>query len=352
MAQARQYGLDYAKILATLGVIAIHTTVFLGSVQLGADADVRVASIYGTLARFAVPLFFMVSGALFLGRTDINYKTIWRKYILRLTIVWISWMIIYAIFTMCITGIDGGIRATISHFLYEATHFMTNNQAIHLWFLPAMMFAYALLPIGWAIAHDPKILRYCVVLILSGSTLVMIGRLVAPITSIGADINALISTIPISTIFTPFSLMLVGYYLYSTPFLRDQRIIIYILGVLGAIVSVVMTGEGELAGMFVDYYLPPMLIFTVALLVATKQLPSPRNKLAERILKSLSACLLGIYLIHQIVLYYMLVNFPLKYVERPLSIVVFPGLILAAFIISWAIVWFIRVLPAPRKLVD
>ncbi len=67
----RNLSLDLIKICAMFGVIALHT--------FEASFDWRVANIFYETSVIAIPLFFMTSGYLLLGRENINTAYICRK---------------------------------------------------------------------------------------------------------------------------------------------------------------------------------------------------------------------------------------------------------------------------------
>ena len=55
-------------------------------------------NVYSGLARFAVPIFVMISGALFLDpKKDIPIRKIYSKYILRIVIAFVFWSVVYAV---------------------------------------------------------------------------------------------------------------------------------------------------------------------------------------------------------------------------------------------------------------
>lgn len=71
MKNTRSYNLDVLRIIATLMVIMIHVS---GSFMIKMN-DANFASFFGRISASAVPLFFMISGALFLEpNKDISIK--------------------------------------------------------------------------------------------------------------------------------------------------------------------------------------------------------------------------------------------------------------------------------------
>ncbi|MBD5197412.1 MAG: acyltransferase family protein [Bacteroidales bacterium] len=64
---SRNYSIDAIKIVAMLGVIMLHT-----SHDLMSESGYDLASFMYKSAVASIPLFFMVSGYLLLGRQDIR----------------------------------------------------------------------------------------------------------------------------------------------------------------------------------------------------------------------------------------------------------------------------------------
>lgn len=79
---------DYLKIIAALAVIMIHI-----ASENWYTIDVESTkwfclNFYDSIARFGVPVFVMISGALFLDK-KVKISEIYSKYILRLVIAFI-----------------------------------------------------------------------------------------------------------------------------------------------------------------------------------------------------------------------------------------------------------------------
>jgi surface polysaccharide O-acyltransferase-like enzyme len=86
--KSRVLYLDLLKVVAAIGVVAIHFSAENWRKIDIYSADWAIQTIYDGIMRCAVPIFIMVSGALFLGR-DIPIKTLYKKYVLRLLIVFL-----------------------------------------------------------------------------------------------------------------------------------------------------------------------------------------------------------------------------------------------------------------------
>lgn len=131
--------LDILRIIAIFGVITQHVCA-PGYLLLLGTHNWYIYSI-GEGQKWAVPLFVMISGAIFLNpKKNISIKNILKKYIPRLLFAYLFWLVVYAL-----------IAPTWSVPYY------------HLWFLPMLIGVYLLIPITRKIASDERVLQYAVV---------------------------------------------------------------------------------------------------------------------------------------------------------------------------------------------
>ena len=92
--------LDYLRVFAIFFVVMLHA-----STQNWCSTDVnsfawQVFNIYDSLSRWAIPVFVMISGALFIPR-KISLSKIFKKYILRLVISLVFWSLFYCPLCFC-----------------------------------------------------------------------------------------------------------------------------------------------------------------------------------------------------------------------------------------------------------
>ena len=96
MNKVRKQYLDSLRVFASMLVVLLHSAAQgfrrtpIGSI------DWWAMNIYDSLARIGVPIFFMISGALFLSK-DVSKQSIIVKYVKRIVIVFYSWSLIYFI---------------------------------------------------------------------------------------------------------------------------------------------------------------------------------------------------------------------------------------------------------------
>lgn len=84
------------RIISSFAVVLIHISAdYYYSLNVH-SYSFKIAFYYNSISRFGVPIFFMISGALFLSR-DIPLNIIYRKYIKGIVIHLTIWSFIYSI---------------------------------------------------------------------------------------------------------------------------------------------------------------------------------------------------------------------------------------------------------------
>lgn len=153
--KGRMVHYDLLRILAAFSVVMLHS-----AAKFWYDIDVRsgrwiVANTYDALFRFGVPLFVMLSGALFLQEGyKLNLKRLYAHNILKLVAVFVFWSCIYGLWDCA--SMDWSLAGWM-----DVVREMVYGR-YHLWFLPMLVGIYVLLPIlrVWVHNAGEKNLRY------------------------------------------------------------------------------------------------------------------------------------------------------------------------------------------------
>lgn len=151
----REYNLDLLRLFACFMVIVIHV-----SAQNWLELPIsslrwNVFNICDSLARCAVPLFFMLSGYLFLSKPQFSIRSLYMKNILRLVLVYFFWSLLY--------GADRiGFAALFRAFDLRELVWSTLDSKYHLWYLQSQVSVYLLFPLLWALKEykEGKYLDY------------------------------------------------------------------------------------------------------------------------------------------------------------------------------------------------
>lgn len=135
----RDPALDAVRALAIILVLVIHAASAGFSFPVG-SFDWWGALAWGALARPAVPLFFLCSGALMLGR-DIPLKRLYGHNLLRIVLAMWFWAFLYQLYHL----LPGGLTPAG---LWEAVkHTLLLHHEFHFYFLHIMLLVYVFLPV-------------------------------------------------------------------------------------------------------------------------------------------------------------------------------------------------------------
>ena len=131
---------DLARVVATLLVVTVHASApVVDNFSAASRAEWRVANVYDSIARVSVPLFFMLSGHLLLGKVE-PLADFFRKRFGKIVVPWLAWSAFYLAWSDFLLhrrhGLLGGARAILE----GQVHF-------HLWFLYALLGLYLFTPI-------------------------------------------------------------------------------------------------------------------------------------------------------------------------------------------------------------
>ena len=137
----RDAGLDVVRAVAIVLVVIIHTAA--NSLEAGVGGLNWWGSLFwGALARPAVPLFFMCSGALMLGR-DIPLKRLYGHNMLRIVLAMMVWAFGYQLVTLIL---EQG-RPDLAGLWTAVKNTLLLNHGYHFYYLHILILVYAFLPV-------------------------------------------------------------------------------------------------------------------------------------------------------------------------------------------------------------
>ena len=157
----RDLSLDVLRVLACLMVIGIHTAMEGWYNISPRSYNWTVLNFYDTVFRPAVPLFVMISGSLFLRKERIDLKRLWLKSILRFFVIYIVWVVFYAV-------MNNGIHKALADPMLVWNEITGPTPQYHLWYLRTIINLYAVAPLLQLMVRniDRKLLKYCMILFL------------------------------------------------------------------------------------------------------------------------------------------------------------------------------------------
>lgn len=328
----RIHYLDLLRTIATIGVICIHVSCKeIYTEYLSYNWFLSV--IFDGLVRWSVPVFVMISGALFLNKEkEITPRYILTKNISRLLIAYVFWWIFYS------------VLETAWHMVFDNTFVFSLKPHFHLWFLPMLMAVYLLIPILRKISTDKKLTSYYLIIwffYLSGSFIFV------------KDIPQISGLFSINTVVGYSGYFLLGHYISNNSISEKQSKIIYALGILGLLITIsgciilsVYTEKSSLK--FFEYLSPNIILTSTSLFLFVKEKSKHLSQKSIKFINYLRKDLFGIYLIHPT---YLLIFNHNMFMNISNHIITIPACIIIVFLFSLYTTKLLRLTPL-KKIIE
>lgn len=333
----KNYNIELIRMISFILVIIIHVANYYCRAYGSIRGDEYIfALVLDTFARVSVPCFFMISGALLLGKTDTVHKCVDR--IMRFMIVLIFWSLVYYAHNTFYmgTGVD------LAEVIYKP-------MEPHLWYLYATIPIYLVIPFFQVMCKgvNRALVRWFVVL---GSAVMVIMYMLS---FFGAEF---FYDLPIlgDRVYTYYFVF--GYLLfeYKDNFhMSNRRLLAIFVGsnVANVIATAIATYMTEAhMDRFLEYESPFIIVSSFSFFLLMLRVGNGELELKEKsrhLVDSVCTCSFGIYLIHIL----FLDNYK-KYVE-PEAVsawIAIPVLTVFIAALSYASVWLIRKIPGGKKI--
>ncbi len=328
---------DILNIAATFGVILLHCN---GLAHTYSDTLAWYqALLVEVLIYWPVPIFFMLSGATLIGYRE-RYTTVdfFKKRIMRTLIPFVIWSIISAI----IKGINPFEIGLISFY----NKFITIGIENVYWFFIPLFSVYLSMPVISLLAHNRRILWY-----MAGGSFLISSFVPLVIGYMGFWWNYSLTML---TCGGYLMYAILGYLLATEELSKPKRVILYLLGLFGAVLRYTMTVLGSRRnGVIYKGYFSYTAYYAVFLAVAVFLL-AKNSRLIEKIkqcprcvsiIKTISGCSFGIYLSHMIIRTFLGRYLPSNCWEWRLLV---PFLIYAIGLVG---VWVLKKIPVLKHIV-
>lgn len=288
----RKIYIDIMKILAMLAVICIHSS--SGYVHMGKLFNTplwwKCFAVY-SCSRWAVPIFIMSSGALLLNSSKKDsLKVFFKKKLIKIVIPFIVASIFYYLY-------DINFNITKFSLLNLTKCFMNDSIFYHLWYMYIIIGIYLIVPILREYISSTN-LNKILYLIILGFVGTSIYSLFSKFTN-----TQIAFSIPFVTGY--IFIFMIGYYLDNIKIKRNGRILIYLLGIFGIIVTIQGTYNLSSNRGIDEYWLDCLSFSTVfvaiAVFVFIKYLFS-NLKIKGTIVSYISNLTYWMYLVHAFVL--------------------------------------------------
>lgn len=289
--------LDVLRILSSIAVVLIH----VASQNWYTVNDLKTFTVFNffdSISRFAVPVFFMISGALFLNsRKKINFKNFFKKHFLKMIFIYVIWCILYYLFDYFFLNSINQIN------IKGIINSIINNKFV-LWFLKVMIYIYLFLPFIKTFtdnSSERQIQYFLIIFFILGICFYQLSNLPMPM-----SVKNMIINMRINDRLWYLGYFILGWYIYNRDISLTIRKIIYILGLISVITCFLFTNiyfakTGVKNSCLYEYFSLTTFIYSLSIFVFIKYWIQKHNY--EKLnLKAVSKKTLGIYLIHVFVL--------------------------------------------------
>ena len=335
---------DLLRIFCAFTIVLLHASAHVWYHLPLTSPEWLFANACNAFTRFGVPVFVMISGALFLSsRKIIDVKRLWRKNILRLFVVYVVWCVTYG----CVHYFSENAVFSFKPFVKSV---LAGNY--HLWFIPMLLGIYALLPIlrrCVMVSTKDNLLYFLILFFIFQIVFTTLSCLLAI-----EELNAFLSSFTVAIAFGYVGYFVLGHYLYSVKLYSSfEKVAIYVLFPFCYVSNVILsTYLSRRAGQPVQDAIDSFGIFTFFASISIfvfftqvfRKIP-PFGKSANMI-RAISKSTLGIYLMHLLVMESPCM-LPAFQVLSPFASI--PLVTILTFLISLVIATLLRKIPLVGK---
>lgn len=302
MKKERVLYLELLRIVSSVAVILIHVIAAVVNKYEVKSFAWDILIVCSSSIRWCIPIFFMISGSVFLNR-DYEQSGIihfLKKYVVRLLFVLVCFGTAYYFFDLWAWGISVGVK----QILILPFAILSGNTGYHLWYLYSLITLYCLTPLlGIAVSKlDRKYLRYFVMLcmifcFIAGYANTLVVQMYPTLESyqIGFSFCEQMGYV---------GCYLIGYYLSKYDLSGGKKRTLYILAatfiIILAVVNLLLSSStGQFTVAFSQYTGLLTVLVACSLFLIFKQIDDNRFSLkTKKILFHIANHTFGIYLFH------------------------------------------------------
>lgn len=361
---------DVLRAIAPLAIIAIHV---LDPIYRQPEIDYYGADYFWAHAvlscmRWAVPVFIMMSGAIFLNPDrKFDLKTHYRKYVLRILAAYIVWSVVYAIgLSLTMEGTGYEKQATFLEYVFGGHYY-------HLWYLIMLLGLYIMVPILRKITADRGLMKYFLFLgIIICFALPLVAdycRILMEASShtnpyVMGSLRGVVSGISYLAEKLPLNYLIyfvLGHYLATEDFSIKKRYCFYMVGIGTLLVNILLSPvRGQLLGgaLDSDVYSADLqninflsLALSVAVFVFMRYMLKDKRRI-PKIVEFMAKHSFGVYLIHYAFISFVLYQFIYTGGLSVANMWYFvPLFTISIYMVSLIAVWVLSKIPLVRKVV-
>lgn len=335
---------DVLRIIAAFAVVMLHVSA--GRFEnCFPSYEWEITNIYASIVRWGVPIFVMISGALFLNHDKkISIKKLYTKNLFRIIYIFIFWSFCYALYNSIICN---------SFNLLEIIR-LTLKGPIHFWFLKMLIGLYIAVPILRAITRDKRLEEYFILIaILTAFIIPMLITAIGLFDELaGESVQKYYDVFRIRIASGYVGYFVLGHYLNTYKLSNVLKRMIFLMALLSVILVIFLTHWyshyiGEPSEVFYHTSHNLFILFeSMAIFLIINQLKVPSNY--SSLIVRLSNLTLGVYLIHQLLCLMANNIFGINGMSyNPYYFIPFYSLII--FVASCLIVFLLKKIPIIKK---
>ncbi len=337
---------DLLRVFATIAVIILHLAGSQMSQVAVTSHAWQVFNVYDALVRWCVPVFVMLSGMFMLDHSrSLPLSKLLLHNCLRIFVCLLFWAGIYAVASYVAAGgrfSFGGLWAAILAALGGDTHY-------HLWFLYMILGLYLVTPILRAFCRGASRRDFHYFFVLAFLFASLLPTLFYFWPNATATIHLWYDRLDVKLVMGYVGYYVAGYYLREYTISRLAEAIVYVLGVIGAVVtvwgtSVLSRQAGGLVDILYGYFSPNVAAFSVAIVVLFRYVLGVSEERSRRQrLSGVARITFGIYLVHDLFIMILRSLGVTTLSFAPVASV--PVLTAVVFLCSFAVAWLISRIP-------
>ena len=353
----RVYAYDVLKIIAIVCVIMTHVTSFNVVHSAVGTAAFQASVFFDSISHVAVPLFFMVSGALLLDNRRCFDFHVMAKYVKRTFFLLTFWAFAYELYTATTIRKVNGVFHSEFHFQFG--RFL--HGYFHLWFLFAIIGLYLITPIlkSFVKKENVAVVRWFILLAFIFQFILPVLDYIAKFYHDFSLISGFLRSFRLQFVMGYTTYFLCGWYLANVDLKKIEKGVIYTAGALSALIIflgplLLSKYDRKAFGMFWSNHAIFKLLFGAAVFLLFSRLfkAPPSRGVWSRILVRCSSLVFGIYASHVLVMRY-LEKIPFFHLSMDpwTPWLFFPLKCLIVAILSFLLVYFLSKIPVVKKIV-
>ncbi len=300
----RIYYIEVLRAMAAIGVVIIHVAGNDWYDNIG-TGDWIVRTVWLGLAKFCVPVFFMISGALFLdSRRKLGIRRLFCRNILRLAVFLLVWSFVYQCYHLTVEETPKSVLWVLSS---AVSNMARGDTQVHLWFLYTMIGIYLVSPVIKVFTDHctKRQLQYAL----------LIWFVFCPVYSALSQVPALAPyavngvKLELAGAGSNLGYFLLGHYLHRYGLSKKGQHGAYLLGLAGMAASVGLTvwlsvRQGNCQEAFFGYSFPGIVFWSAAVYLFVKEKAESWQGIRKPA-QQIGRYSLGIYGCHMLVLFFL-----------------------------------------------